>query len=133
MKYIIEKNSFNVSLFVYTYSRKINLNSFLSFFGVKKCTYFGYFFSRLYNALFCRALDLEKEYNKYYKKEYPEYSDYLSKKYNLSEEEIKDLRQGKIFYLKCDSSSDSIVNTLCDDDYFEQFQKYMEAVYENQD
>ena len=108
MKYIIERNSINGTLFVYTYSREINLNSFLSFFGVKKRTYFGYFFSRLYNALFCRSLDLEKEYNKYYKKEYPEYADYLSKKYNLSEEEIKELRQGKIFYLKCDSSSDSI-------------------------
>ena len=133
MKYIIERNSINGTLFVYTYSKNINSHSFLAFFGVNKHTYFAYFFRRLYTALFKRSIDLEKEYKKYYKKEYPEYHDYLSKKYNLNEDEINDLSQGKIFYLKCDSSSDSIVNTMCDDEFFEQFQKYMEVVYENQD
>lgn len=56
--------------------------------GVKKNSYAGSIFSRLYDLYFDHSIQLKNEYKKFYRKEYLSFESFLFDKYNLSQSEI---------------------------------------------
>lgn len=84
--------------------------------GVKRRTFAGNMVARLYDFYFGKAIDFNKEYRKYYKKEYSTLVDYMEQHYNVSHEDAVFMAQGS-FSMKncfCDSVERNI-ETVCYD------------------
>jgi hypothetical protein len=71
---------------------------FYKSFGVRPKSYIGQIISRIHDYYFKNSCLLKKDYKKYYKKEYSSFNDYLDKKHNLFQHEIKDLNYHAAFF-----------------------------------
>ena len=132
MNYIIEKSEYSVDEIYFQKTKNNSYKAMLKYFKIKKNSYFSYFFKRLNYELFCNSTNLYAEYKKFYKKEFNSYEDFLSKKYNLFDCELNRFSNlKKLCYKEFSYADDKVVNTLCDDKFFNQFEKYMELVYED--
>lgn len=132
MNYIIEKSDYSVSEIYFQKNKNNSYKTMLKYFKIKEKTYFSYFFKRLYNELFCNYTNLYTEYKKYYKKEFKSYNEFLSKKYNLFDYELSGFSNlKKLCHKEFSYADDNVINTLCDLKFFNQFEKYMELVYED--
>lgn len=132
MNYILEKSDYSIDEIYFQKSRRNSYKAMMNFFIIRKHTYFSYFFHRLYNELFCNSTNLYSEYKKYYKKEFESYNDFLLNKCNLFDYELNNFSNiKKIHHKNFSFADDNVVNTLCDLNFYNKFEKYMEFVYEN--
>lgn len=82
-------------------------------------------FGEIYDAIFEESEDVEELYNKYYKKEYPNISQFISMHYNIPKNEVKQytdaIATGKfriIDFSSLDYGSSSFENLFSSDDMF---------------
>lgn len=107
--YVFFKRSFYTnSIIVYYY------------FGVKKRSYMGNLVAKIYD-FYCRgAKNLYIEYRRYYHKEFPSYKEFLSKKYNLFDDEIKKLYSPFLCCKDIGELQDYNIEQLCEDEEIQQ-------------
>jgi hypothetical protein len=83
------------------YFSKKNINSKRTIFRklkIKPRSYIATIISRLYDYYFANAVSLEKEFHKYYKKEFRNFEVFLRNKHNLFDWEIKSLGRHNIYF-----------------------------------
>lgn len=85
-------------------------------FGVKKKSYMGNLVTKIYD-FYCRgAKNLYMEYRKYYKEEFSAYKEFLSKKYNLFDDEIEELSSPFLYCKNIGELKDYSIEQLCEDE-----------------
>lgn len=96
------------------------------FFGVKKGTYAATIVERLYDY-YCRgARNVFLEYWLYYRKEFPDFENFLDRKYNLFPEEIKRKKSYLLCHKDLSYQADGHVTDLIEDESINQtMQKYL--------
>ena len=72
-------------------NKNLTKDIFLGKAAVKESGFAKEMFSRMYDSIFSELIDLEREYEKYYSKEYEKFEVFLYKKYNLEAEGIEAL------------------------------------------
>ena len=65
---------------------------------IKKRSYIAITFSKIYDFFCNNAINLKKEYKKYYQKEYLSFEEYLQQKHNLFKDEIECLNNQNSYY-----------------------------------
>lgn len=71
---------------------------FLRKLKIKKRSYIAITFSKIYDFFCNNAINLNKEYKKYYQKEYLSLEEYLQQKHNLFKDEIECLNNQNSYY-----------------------------------
>ena len=71
---------------------------FLRKLKIKKGSYIFITFSKIYDFFCNHAINLQKEYEKYYQKEYTSFEEYLRQKHNLFDDEIECLKNQNSYY-----------------------------------
>ena len=96
------------------------------FLGVKKGTYAATIVERLYDY-YCRgARNVFLEYWLYYRKEFPDFENFLDRKYNLFPEEIKRKKSYLLCHKDLSYQADGHVTDLIEDESINQtMQKYL--------
>lgn len=85
------------------------------FFGVKKNSYAASVINRIYDY-YCRgANNLYLEYVRYYRKEFSDFEEFLSKKYNLFSEEIDTLKSFLLYHKDVSYEADGHITDLVED------------------
>jgi hypothetical protein len=69
----------------------------LKLLGVKPQSYIGQVMNRIYGYFFKNSYLLKREYNRFYKKEFNSFQDFLERKHNLFKSEIDVLNYNKAF------------------------------------
>ena len=69
--------------------------------GVKRRTFAGNVVSRLYDFYFQGALDFNKDFRKYYKKEYASIVDYMEQHHNISHDNALFMSKGSFSMKNC--------------------------------
>ena len=108
----------------------MNKKNFISLFNVQKGSYFYNLLIRVYNNFYACNWSIYKEYKKFYKKEFPEFEDYLIQVLKLFPNLI-DRTLKKNLYLKYQFSwgDNSVYNFLCYPLMKDTFEKIMEEEY----
>lgn len=101
--------------FYFIKKKGICKNNFIKAFGVSKKSYIGKVFSRLYIYYCGGAVNLESEYKKYYKKEFPSFIDYLMERHNLLKEEALKLNNQKSYYKVIENNPERNIDSLIED------------------
>ena len=131
MNYLLELDEYSAKNFYYQKSHRINYTAFRKFFCIRRNTYFDIVLYRLYRELFCNGECLYREYKKYYKKEFETFELFLKRKYNFLSSDFENYSCIKrIVYKHFSYSSDSVVNTLCDEGFNKKLCSFMEKIYE---
>lgn len=95
--------------------------------GVRKKTFAGNMVSRMYDYYFSGAVDFRKEYNRYYKHEFPSLEKYIEERYNIAPELAKKYAAGNYSMKECSRRSiERNIETLNYDEEFKR--KFSEAV-----
>lgn len=89
---------------------------FISLFKVKKKSYLYDLYSRLYDAIIGGSINLNKEYNKYYRIEFDNFSDFLISRYNMTEEMLKKYCNKKSYYKEFDRMLEQPIHSLLQDE-----------------
>lgn len=100
----------------YIKDSKKSENSFFKYFGVKKNTYIGQVFQRLFYVYCKHSINLFWEYNKYYKYEFKTFEEYLYNKHNLANKEIEIFRNKNSFYKEYSKVADRVNHDLLFDE-----------------
>lgn len=110
--------------------KHMNKKNFISLFNVQKGSYFYNLLIRVYNNFYACNWSIYKEYKKFYKKEFPEFEDYLNQVLKLFPNSI-DRTLKKNLYLKYQFSweDNSVYNFLCYPLMKDTFEKIMEEEY----
>lgn len=131
MNYLLDIAEYKANDFYYQKSHRINYTAFRKFFCIRKNTYFDSMLYRLYRELFCNGECLYSEYKKYYKKEFESFELFLKRKYNFLPNDFDNYSCLKrIVHKHFSDSSDSVVNTLCDNEVYKKICDFMERIYE---
>lgn len=86
------------------------------FFGVKKNSYAASVIERIYDY-YCRgANNLYLEYLRYYRKEFLDFKEFLSKKYNLFPEEIRRMKSFLLYHKDVSFEADGHITDLIEDE-----------------
>ncbi len=96
--------------------KKMKKKDFFKMVKVKKNSYLYNIYDRMYDFMLKGKVNLYKEYIKYYKKEYKDFSEYLSEKYHMNEEMKKMFENKKSCYKKYDLCCDQPILALMQDD-----------------
>lgn len=87
--------------------------------GVKKDTFAGNMISRVYDYYFQGAINLRKEYKKYYRKEFCTLEKFIEEHFNIECEEAKKLAAGNYSMKECSRRSiERNIETLNYDESF---------------
>lgn len=77
-------------------------------FGLKGRSYAGNIMRRIYHYYFENAINVKREYKKFYKKEFPQYIDYLVCHFNISNQLADKISKSKLYYSDLEWKSDHI-------------------------
>lgn len=93
--------------------------------GVKKNTFAGNMISRVYDYYFQGAINLKKEYRKYYRKEFCSVEKFIEEHFNIELDDAKKLAEGNYSMKECSRCSvERNIETLNYDESFKKlFQK----------
>lgn len=94
----------------------LSLKNLLKKYGVRGNSYAGEVLKRIYQYYFGDAVDMFKEYKKYYKNEFKTFDSYLECHLGLPEELRKKLEFRKIFYVNLDGKGEHIGDSFSYDD-----------------
>ena len=84
--------------------------------GVKRHTFAGNMVARLYDFYFGEAIDFNKEYRRYYKKEYLSLVDYMEQHHNVSHDDAVFMAKGSFSMKNCFFNSvERNIETVCTD------------------
>lgn len=110
-----------------------SLKSFFKKALVKKNSYAGRIVVKMYNRYCKYAINLENDYKKYYSKEFGTYDEYLSIRYNLSDNEVNYFKKHKSFYVNLNYGQEVDIIYLFEEESFKKvFDKcFGESFYEN--
>lgn len=86
------------------------------FFGVKRKSYAGSIVKRIYDYYCGGAKNLFFEYLLFYKKEFESYEQFLLQKYNLFEDEIKDIISWRLYCKDLSCTPDISMTNFWEDD-----------------
>jgi hypothetical protein len=78
---------------VYVIHKKLSRELFLKKIGVTSDSYAEEMFSRLYDCIYSELVDLQREYEEYYKMEYSDLYHFLYHKHNLSDDQVSILEK----------------------------------------
>lgn len=106
--------------FYFIKNKSICRKNFLKAFGVNDKSYMGNVFSRLYTNYCGGAINLQSEYKKYYKKEFPTFIDYLMERHNLLKDEVSKLNSKKSYYKSIENNPERNVDNLIEDSDIEE-------------
>ncbi len=70
--------------------KRLTKDIFLQKAGIEKGKYAEDMFSRLYDSIFSELIDVEAQYEKYYKIEYLDFEEFLYKKYSVEPDVIRE-------------------------------------------
>lgn len=73
--------------------------------GVKKNTFAGNMISRVYDYYFQGAINLKKEYRKYYRKEFCSVEKFIEEHFNIELDDAKKLAEGNYSMKECSRCS----------------------------
>jgi len=90
---------------------------FFNILGVISKSYIGSIISRIYDYYFINSRSLNKEYRKYYRKEFNTFEDYLNKKHNLFKYEIDKLNNKNVYYSEKHIAERHVVREFLGDIY----------------
>lgn len=91
-------------------------NNILRYFKIKKNSYAGNVLLRVYHYYFGNAINLEKEYTKYYKKEFDNYKEYLICKFNMPSNLAEKIMNQKTLYVNLEWRGEQIKYSFYDDE-----------------
>ncbi len=95
--------------------------------GVRRKSFAGNLISRMYDYYFAGAIDFQKEYRKYYRKEFSSLAEFIEEHYNIEKGMACELTKGS--YAKKDCSAMSIERNIETLNYDHEFKKlFSEAV-----
>lgn len=94
--------------------------SFCRYLGIEKNSYAGSVAKRLYNQYFGGKQNLQREYRKYYKKEFSTYKEYLEIRLNLNSILAEELSEGNYYFTEISKKHDDVKYSLDYDDGLKQ-------------
>lgn len=95
------------------------------YFHIKEYSYFGILITRIFNYFFSNSINTYKHYTSFYKDEYKNIYEFLSKKYLLNKEEIKLLKEINLYDLDFKELNNNWESyfMMLDDNYENQFKR----------
>ena len=85
-------------------------------YGIKEKSYAGDVLHRIYHFYFGDAIDMKKEYRKYYKKEFPDFDKYLECHLNIPENIRCNFVDHSVFYVNLDDKGEDLSYSFSDSD-----------------
>ena len=98
MKIYKKQNLMLDDKFYFIKNNNMKKKDFLKLFYVKKNSYFYQLYSRLYDYIVGKSINLYNEYNKYYKKEFSTFREFLSEHHNIPEKLIMNFDNKNSYY-----------------------------------
>lgn len=93
-----------------------NAKQLMKKFGIKRNSYAGEVVKRLFSYCFEDAVKIKKEYNKYYKKEFGNYKDYLECHFEIPQTLIEKICEKNVCYVNLEEKGDRIGELFWDND-----------------
>lgn len=88
-------------------------SKFIDMLGVKKGTFAGNMVSRVYDYYFRGALNIKREYQKFYKREFESPQQFIEEHFNIDDNEAKKLAADNYFMKECyHRAFDGIMETM---------------------
>lgn len=101
-------------------------------YGIKYRSYAGEVVQRVFHFYFGDAIDLKKEYQTYYIKEYGEFDKYLECHLGIPQYVRKNFKGTKVYYVNLDDKGEHIGDSFYEDDLKDQFWNLVGGLhYEN--
>lgn len=104
-------------------------NRLIKLYGVKKRSYAGNVVMRVYDSYFGNAINIKKEFSKYYKKEFKTCEQFLVCRFNMTEELAKKVCNEKTHYVDLEWKGDQIWYSFSyDDELKKQFWRFVGGI-----